>query len=180
MLLVVDNGSAYTKHLVGFLNEKNISFERCTPDSLDLDSLDDFDSFILSGRRYNAKRINKVNSKVILHAVRTDKRLLGICYGAEILALVLGGTIKKSPMPQQGTQLVTICKTNPLCSDEIHVFESHRFEVSVLPERMIPLATSASCKYEFVQYDNKLIFGTQFHPEMSADGRKLVEKFCCI
>ena len=180
MLLVVDNGSAYTKHLVGFLNETYVSFEKQTPDSLDLEHLNNFDSFILSGRRHDDKKTNSLNSKVILHAVRTDKKLLGICYGAEILALVLGGTIRRSPIPQQGAEKVTVHEANPLCTNEVCVFESHRFEVSVLPKELVSLAKSASCKHELIRYDNKLIFGTQFHPEMSADGRRLVKKFCSL
>jgi len=34
LLLVVDNGSIYTKNLTDFLNEKNISFEIYTPQLL--------------------------------------------------------------------------------------------------------------------------------------------------
>ena len=65
MLLVVDNGSIYTKNLVNFLKEKNISFEKKTPDLLDLDLLEKYDSVILSGRRKNDKKINQINSKII-------------------------------------------------------------------------------------------------------------------
>ena len=178
MLLVVDNGSVYTKYLVEFLNEKNISFKKQTPDVLDHDSLDSFDSFILSGRRYNDRKTNRVNSKIVLHVVNNDKKLFGICYGAEILALALGGTIAKSPRHVKGNEKVTILRANPLCSDEIDVFESHGFEISRLPEKLASLGKSDNCNYEFIQYGQKLIFGTQFHPEMSADGHRLIERFC--
>ncbi len=65
MLLVVDNGSIYTQNLIGFLIEKEISFEKISPNELDLKSLEKYDSFILSGRRKNEKKINQINSKVI-------------------------------------------------------------------------------------------------------------------
>ena len=32
----------------------------------------------------------------------------------------------------------------------------------------------------FIQYEKKLIFGTQFHPEMSLDGNSLIENFCSL
>ncbi len=38
MLLVVDNGSIYTKQLTDFLTQKNFSFEKYTPDTLKLNS----------------------------------------------------------------------------------------------------------------------------------------------
>ena len=46
--------------------------------------------------------INAVNSKIIKYAVSEKKLLLGICYGAEILAITLGGTIKKSDKHVRG------------------------------------------------------------------------------
>ena len=49
------------------------------------------------------------------YAIQERKSLLGICYGAEILTLTLGGTIKKSSTPQQGHQKITISGKNP-CS----------------------------------------------------------------
>ena len=177
-MLLVDNGSIYTDILVELLNKRDMSFERKTPGVLDLESLADFDSFILSGRRHNDKRTNMINSRIITHAVNHDKKLLGICYGAEILTLALGGTIKKSPKPRSGDEMVTAHKTNPLCSGSILVFESHRFEISRLPGDLALLAGSQNCKHEIIGHKQRLVFGTQFHPEMSWDGHTLIERFC--
>ena len=95
MLLVVDNGSVFTKNLTDFFLKKNISFEIQTFDNTIRSSiLENYDSFILSGRRKNEKKINEINSKII-NILLKNKKLLGICYGAEILALTLGGTIRK-------------------------------------------------------------------------------------
>ena len=180
MLLVVDNGSVYTKNLIDFLNNKNILFEKQTPHLLDLASLENYESVILSGRRKNEKKINEINSKIVTYSIKNNKKLLGICYGAEILALTLGGTIRKTLSLQKGTETITIFKENSLSSDSLDVFESHGFEISKLPSVLIPLAESKNCKYEIIQYDKKPIFGTQFHPEMSKDGQKLIEKFCFL
>lgn len=179
MLLVVDNGSIYTKQLIDFLNKKNISFEKQSPQLLNLNSLSNYDSFILSGRRRNEKKINEINSKIITHCIKNNDKLLGICYGAEILALTLGGTIRKSSL-QKGNESIKILNDNSICSNSLDVFESHSFEISKLPSPLITLAESENCKHEIIQYENKLIFGTQFHPEMSKDGNDLIEKFCSL
>lgn len=179
MLLVVDNGSIYTKNLTDFLHRINVLFEKQTPQRLDLNLLENYNSVILSGRRRNEKKINEINSRVIHYAIKNDLKLLGICYGAEILALTLGGTIRKTQL-QKGNEIIEIFKDNLLSNDPLDVFESHRFEISKLPSKLIPLAESNNCKYEIIQYEKKLIFGTQFHPEMSPDGYKLIEKFCLL
>ena len=180
MLLVVDNGSIYTKQLTDFLSKKMISFEKQTPQYLNLNSLVNYDSFILSGRRKNEKRINEINSKIIAYCIKNNIKLLGICYGAEILALTLGGTIRKTSYLQKGNELIQTFKDNPICSGSLDMFESHNFEISKLPNILVPLAESKNCKYEIIQYEKKPIFGTQFHPEMSQDGNDLIEKFCSL
>lgn len=180
MLLIVDNGSVYTKNLIDFLNDKKIQFEKQIPNMLNLQILENYNSFILSGRRKNEKITNQINSKIINHAIQNDKKLLGICYGAEILALTLGGTIRKLTTSQKGNEKINIKRDNPLFNDDLQAFESHGFEISKLPIFFDVIGTSKNCKFEIIQYKKKLIFGTQFHPEMSIDGQNLIQKFCSL
>ncbi len=151
-----------------------------SPGTANLGSLPKYDSFILSGRQKNEKKTNKINSRIIRHALDNNSKLLGICYGAEILALTLGGTIKRSASLQNGSETVSVIKENPISDDTIDVFESHSFEISTLPDSLTPLGKSNNCQYEIIQHQNGLVFGTQFHPEMSSDGRKLIQKFCSL
>jgi GMP synthase (glutamine-hydrolysing) len=179
-MLVLDNGSIYTNNLIEFLKNKKISFERQTPELFHLDSLHTYNSFILSGRRRNEQKTNEINSKIIKHAIGKNKKLLGICYGAEILALTLGGTIRKLDLTQKGNELVQIQRENSLVDSNLQVFESHGFEISKLPRILLVIGRSENCRFEIIQYDQKPIFGTQFHPEMSDDGKNLILKFCLL
>ncbi len=180
MLLVVDNGSVYTSSLLDCIKNLDVEFE-CHAFS-DIPSLDlgNYSSVILSGRRTNNSDMNMINSKLIRHSLDAGKPLLGICYGAEILALTLGGTIKKMTSPRHGLYKIQITKNNPLCSGNIDAFESHSYMISKLGSSFIPLASSNDCKFEVFRYGDKNIFGTQFHPEMSTDGKSLLERFCTI
>ena len=180
MLLVVDNGSIYTKNLVNFLSEKKIKFISQKFDEVNLSDIQQFNSFILSGRRKNDRKINAVNSKIIKHAVSEEKSLLGICYGAEILATTLGGTIKKSDKHVKGEETVLVQKENKICQNEAQVFESHKYEISQLGNQLHSLASSKSCKHEIVKHNNLNIYGTQFHPEMSNDGQSIIQAFLSI
>lgn len=180
MLLVVDNGSVYTKSLLDFLIEKRIQHDVIAFDKIILSRLFKYSTLILSGRRKNNSLMNVVNSKIIKYAVTEKKPLLGICYGAEILALTLGGTLKKMEQIHKGNQEIEILKTNPLCSGKINVFESHSYLISKIDTTFTQIAKSDVCDFEMIQYDNLNIFGTQFHPEMSNDGKLLLERFVSI
>ena len=143
-------------------------------------NLDNYSSLILSGRRKNDSQMNATNSKLILHSLDKGIPLLGICYGAEILALTLGGTIKKMTSPRHGLHKVQVMADNPLCNGKIDAFESHSYMVSTLGSSFTQIASSDDCKFEIFQYDCKNIFGTQFHPEMSEDGKLLLKQFSNI
>ena len=174
MLLVVDNGSIYTKNLTDFLNEKNISFHwGIVHKKIFYDERGNLTLHFI-------KKINEINSKVITYSIKNNIKLLGICYGAEILALTLGGTIRKISSLQKGNETIKILKENPISDNSLDVFESHGFEISKLPSVLVALAESEHCQYEIIQYEKKPIFGTQFHPEMSQDGHDLIEKFCSL
>jgi len=162
------------------MQDLNLDFESYTFSNISSLDLDNYSSIILSGRRKNDSEMNIINSKLIKHSVEKDKALLGICYGAEILALTLGGTIKKMTSPRHGLYEIDVTKNNPLCSGKIKGFESHSYMVSKLDSSFTQIATSVDCEFEIFQYDGKNIFGTQFHPEMSDDGKSLLEKFSLI
>ena len=153
----------------------------------ELDSVYDYNTnnilyhkVILSGRRKNSKEINIINSKIIRYCFNADKPILGICYGAEIMALTFGGSIYRMNDHFQGTITVNITRPNSLIPDKnsVNVYENHRYSVAKLPKDFISLGSSSLCKYEIFSHIKKRIFGTQFHPEKSeGDGLALLSKF---
>lgn len=177
MLLVVDNGSVYTKTLIEILEKKKFNFVKQDPAKLQNQDWKKFSKFILSGRIKNNKEMNQLNSQIIKHAISENKPLLGICYGAEILALTTGGTIKRMDSLKKGPQKISVSAKNPLCSGVITVYESHSYEISNLNQDFSVIASSPECKYEIIQKTDQNIFGTQFHPEMTEDGAKIIENF---
>jgi GMP synthase (glutamine-hydrolysing) len=180
LLLVVDNGSVYTQSLLECIKDLKIDFTNYTFSSISSLDLSNYSSIILSGRRMNNSGMNIINSKLIKHSLENDKPLLGICYGAEILALTLGGTIKKMVSSRHGLYEVEVTKNNPICNGKINAFESHSYMISKLDSSFSQIATSTDCKFEIFQYKDKNIFGTQFHPEMSMDGKILLKQFTSI
>jgi len=155
-----------------------------TYDTNDISNNLSCDKVILSGRRMNDQEINIVNSRIIRQCFNNNIPLLGICYGAEILALTLGGTIRKMAAPVQDTISLKVSKSSPLISADrktLLVYESHKYCVAKLPEGFESVASSTHSEYEIFSHKQKKLFGTQFHPEKSgADGLSLLSKFLDI
>jgi GMP synthase (glutamine-hydrolysing) len=182
-VLVVDNLSPFTADIVsclGRLGKQHFkkSFSEVSDEDLAL-----CEKVILSGRHKYSREINEVNSRIIRHCHYLGKPLLGICYGAEIMALTLGGSIRKMPVHIQGLTELFISCANPLTEEKksILVYESHRYCIAKLPSFFKSLASSKYCHHEIFCSDNNRMYGTQFHPEKSGDdGLALLKNFVMI
>ncbi len=183
-MLVVDNGSSYTDELAGFLRDCSGAARASPGDPGIWRAVRGSASYVLSGRRERSRRTNAVNHGIIRHAAAAGKPLLGVCYGAEMLALAAGGTLRPADGgPRRGGARVEVRSASPLCEAgrSLGVFESHRYEIARLGAgRLRSLGGSAGCRHEMVRLGDSLMFGTQFHPEMTPDGRGLIRRFAAL
>ena len=183
-ILVIDNLSPFTPDILDCLNKLGAIYvcKRFFEINNRNDNIENnhYDKAILSGRPRNCREINSTNSKIIRHYFENDMPILGICYGAEIMASTLGGSISRMNCNIQGTISVTVSKPNRLINDRksVSVYESHRYCVSRLPEGFRSFASSLYCRHEIFSHRKKKIFGVQFHPEKSGeDGIRLLSNF---
>jgi len=182
-VLVVDNLSPFTPDILNCLRRLDKTYTHRRFLEVSDKDLTNCDKVILSGRRKYSKQINMINSKIIRYCQYHDKPLLGICYGAEIIALTLGGSISKMPVHIQGMTEISISGINALTQEKnsILVYESHRYCIAKLPSNFMSLASSKYCQHEVLCSDNKTVYGTQFHPEKSGDdGLDLLKNFLKI
>ncbi len=114
------------------------------------------------------------------YCYKNDLPLLGICYGAEIIAQTFGGSLRRMPRSIQGNLEIQPDRPNPITGNKksISVYESHGLCIARLPEEFDGLASSAYCPFEIFAHRTKKIFGLQFHPEKSGqDGLDVIESF---
>lgn len=187
-VLIVDNQSPFTPHLREVVTDLGYSydckhFSEIRQEELVSESTPSFNRVILSGRKTGSSRINMINSTIIKYCYTRNIPILGICYGCQIIALTLGGTIRKLEHPVKDYGHVTVKSSNALVPNKprIRVFKSHRFCVSRLPPFLSSVGESDTCSNEILLHSGKPIFGTQFHPEASGnEGKNILANFMAL
>ncbi|MCC6642066.1 MAG: glutamine-hydrolyzing GMP synthase [Deltaproteobacteria bacterium] len=110
--------------------------------------------------------------------------VLGICYGLQLLAQMLGGLVERAEAREYGRALVKLEREDPLLADlpggvERVVWMSHGDRVLRLPPGFVVLGTSESSPFAAVRHADRSIWGLQFHPEVvhTEGGSRLLENF---
>ncbi|MDR1933124.1 MAG: hypothetical protein LBQ57_09935 [Spirochaetales bacterium] len=147
-------------------------------------SPESFDWLVIMGGAMNvyeeADYLWLVDEKVFIKkAVDAGKTVLGLCLGAQLLAVVLGGKVTKNPRKEIGWFPVTLTPEGrelPILSflpRQFPVFQWHGDTFSILPGGAIPLAESAACKNQGFVYGDR-VFAFQFHWENT---RETIQEF---
>ena len=118
---------------------------------------------------------SELTAEWLAGAVSKNIPVLGICYGHQLLAYSLGGSVGYNPKgPEMGTVEIALTKNgleNQLFAgipEKFHVNASHLQTVLQLPNKAKNLAYSNLDSYQaFLVGDNA--WGIQFHPEFDAE-----------
>lgn len=107
--------------------------------------------------------------------------VLGICYGCQLTAYLLGGTVERASSSEYGKAEVWYAKS-PLTlnmPDNAVCWMSHTDRITKLPEGFETLAHSDNCPYAAFGDEKRKIYGVQFHPEVNHTeyGTQLLKNF---
>lgn len=106
--------------------------------------------------------------------------ILGICYGMQLTTHLLGGSVAKGVKGEYGKaklELLNSCALFEGVKDQSVVWMSHYDEVTKVPSGFKIVGKSGVIAA--MANDQKKIFATQFHPEVSntEEGKKILENF---
>jgi len=166
---ILDFGSQYAQLIARRVREKGVYSELVRPDiSIDDLRLMNPKGIILSGGPSSVYEPN---------APRCDPRLfdlgvpvLGICYGMQLAAQLLGGGVKPAKAREYGRAHLEIKSDDAFIKglpQETTVWMSHGDQVHELPAEFEALAVTSTCPYAAVRHRSKPFYGVQFHPEVT-------------
>ena len=179
-VLILDFGSQYTQLIARRVRELNIYCE-IFPFNNNKYKISDYKALILSGSPYSVRSEDSL--KINIDNIRGVLPVLGICYGAQLLAHNSGGEVKASKTREYGrANLQSIDNTNNLFSNiqnSSQVWMSHADTIFKLPPSTKRIASTKDVENAAFQFIDENTFGIQFHPEVyhSSDGMTLLKNF---
>ena len=182
-ILILDFGSQYTQLIARRVREAQVYCE-IHPFNLKPDKIRAFDAggIILSG---GPSSIYDKGAPVADKAVlELGVPVLGICYGMQYMAHVLGGAVEKATDREYGNAFITIKETRGLFhgfsrrQEEI-VWMSHGDRIDRMPEGFKLLASSKNSPVSAMADASRKLYGVQFHPEVAhtPKGTRIIKNF---
>lgn len=179
-ILILDFGSQFTQLIARRLREMNVYCE-IHPFNKIPALTPDIKGVILSGSPHSVRQDNPLNPD--LSNIKGKLPLLGICYGAQLLAHFYGGEVGKSNSREYGrAHLDFVDDSNPLfkgITNHSQVWMSHGDTIIRVPENYKIVASTHDVKVAGYAIEGEQSWGIQFHPEVfhSTEGAHLLSNF---
>ena len=108
--------------------------------------------------------------------------VLGICYGSQLMAYLMGGSVETAPVSEYGKTEVKVDPTSVLfngVSESTICWMSHTDYIANAPEGFRITATTPVCPVAAMECAEKKLYAVQFHPEVmhTQEGTKMLSNF---
>ena len=181
-ILILDFGSQYTQLIARRIRELNVFCEiHPYTHAPQLADRADLRGVILSGSPCSVREEGAPNPDLTGFLGRVP--VLGVCYGAQLLAWQQGGEVLPSTIREYGrARLTHLNQHHPLLA-ELHldsqVWMSHGDTIKTLPAGFTTLAGTPEVAVAAFEIEGQNTFGIQFHPEVThtTEGKQLLHNF---
>jgi GMP synthase (glutamine-hydrolysing) len=180
-VLVVDFGAQYAQLIARRVREANV-YSEIVPHNISANDLKAKDpaAIILSGGPSSVYEDGspKLDPKILELGIP----VLGICYGFQILAQMLGGRVDKTGKREYGSTKLEIGESGTLLGGQPSLqvcWMSHGDQVMQAPNGFRVLASTETTPVAAFESNEKKIYGVQWHPEVkhSEQGQRVLENF---
>ncbi len=179
-ILIIDFGSQYTQLIARRVRELNVYCEIHPFHKVpEIDA--DVKGVILSGSPYSVN--DPEAPKPSLDAFKGKLPLLGVCYGAQLLAQMAGGTVKGAPSREYGRAMLTVVDDNDSLVHGLpsptQVWMSHGDTITDIPATFHIIGSTENVRVAAYHIEGEQTWGIQFHPEVyhSTDGTQLLRNY---
>ncbi|MGB3860638.1 MAG: glutamine-hydrolyzing GMP synthase [Candidatus Aminicenantaceae bacterium] len=181
MVLVLDFGSQYTQLIARKIRELGV-FSEIVPYDISLARVkkEAPGAIVLSGGPQSV--YEEGSPHISADIFRLGIPVLGICYGLQLMAHLLGGKVAPSPRREYGFALLEVARRGGLLRgvrNNSQVWMSHGDKVGSLPPGFIASGVTANCETAVVENRAEALYGVQFHPEVihTKQGKRILSNF---
>jgi GMP synthase (glutamine-hydrolysing) len=181
LILVIDFGGQYNQLIARRVRENHVYCE-IVPYNCSIEKIKEKNpkGIIFTGGPSsvygeNAPRIDK-------SIFELNVPILGICYGHQLIAHMLGGTVTSPDIREYGKTEINIdekCSLFEGIKDSEVCWMSHTDYVEKTPEGFKVASRTSECPVAAMWQEEKKIYGVQFHPEVEHTpfGRRMLKNF---
>lgn len=184
-VIILDFGSQYTQLIARRIRELNV-YSEIVPYHTEIDTTDtSIRAVIFSGSPFSVNAVDALFPPLM--AISDHFPVLGICYGAQLMAKHYGGTVAASSKREYGKAQLKIEDPGDLffknIPEQSQVWMSHSDTVKVVPEGFKKLASTEGIEVAAFRSVPELtphpLYCIQFHPEVthSLHGLELLRNF---
>ena len=178
-ILILDFGSQYTQLIARRVRELNVYCE-IHPYNHIPEITSAVKGIILSGSPCSVRDVGSPDVDFTLFG---NIPVLGVCYGAQLMAHKNGGTVLPSQIREYGRAiLTTVDHHNELLKEislDSQVWMSHADTIASIPSTFDIIASTSSVKVAAFKKKGEKHYGIQFHPEVThtLEGKNLLRNF---
>ena len=184
IILVLDFGGQYNQLIARRVRENHVYCE-VHPHTMPLDKIRAMapKGIILTGGPNSVYAPDAATAPAELFELGIP--VLGICYGSQLMAHVLGGKVETAPTSEYGRTEVTIndagqrSKLFEGVSAKTICWMSHTDYISAVPDGFTITAETPVCPVAAMEDASRQLYSTQFHPEVmhTVEGKTMLKNF---
>ena len=178
-ILILDFGSQYTQLIARRVRELNVYCEIHPFNKIPFMN-PSIKGVILSGSPCSVRDANAPDVDL---SMLTHVPVLGVCYGAQLIAHKSGGEVVPSKIREYGRAKLTAVDHHHELLKEIsldsQVWMSHADTIASLPEEFEIISSTATVRIAAFHRKGTRVYGIQFHPEVThtLEGKNLLRNF---
>ena len=181
LVIVIDFGGQYNQLVARRVRECNVYCEIYSYKT-DLDKIKAMHpkGIILTGGPSSCYEAGAATCSPELFAMGIP--VLGLCYGAQLMALMLGGEVARAKVREYGKTEVDVDTSSRLfegVTPHTICWMSHFDYIARMAPGFRSVATTANCPVAAAECEEKQLYAIQFHPEVlhTVEGSKMLYNF---
>ena len=181
LIMVLDFGGQYNQLIARRVREEHIYCE-VHPHTVSLDKIKELNpkGIIFTGGPNSV--YDSASPTYDVEILKLGIPVLGICYGSQLMAHLMGGRVETAPTSEYGKTEVEVDNSSAIFKDVLKstiCWMSHTDYIAEAPAGFKVTATTPVCPVAAMECEDMKLYAVQFHPEVAhtREGQKVLRNF---